>query len=102
MARYKYGAGAPDTIAAHALGAFLLKVTVWNVTISATFFSVGSALFSYLLLRGRVIAVPLPRLGIVASLLFAVSLPLQLVGFLRGVGLLIWLPMLVFEVTIAS
>jgi hypothetical protein len=96
------GADAPDSVAAYALGAFLLKVTVWNVTISATLFSVGSTLFSYLLLRGRMIPVPLAWLGIVASVLLVVSLPLQLVGFFGGlVGGLIWLPMLVFEVTIA-
>lgn len=95
------GADAPDPTAAYALGAFLLKVTVWNVTSAATFFSVGSTLFSYLLLRGRIVPVPLAWLGIVASVLLLVSLPLQLVGFFRGAGLLIWLPMLVFEVTIA-
>jgi hypothetical protein len=96
------GADAPDTAAAHALGAFLLKVTVWNVTIAATLFSVGSTLFSYLLLRGRMIPVPLAWLGIVASVLLVVSLPLQLIGFFGGlVGGLIWLPMLVFEVAVA-
>ena len=96
------GASAPDAAAAHALGAFLLKVQGWNVTIAATFFAVGSALFSYLLMRGRMIPVALSWLGILASVLLMVSLPVQLAGFFSGpVFNLVWLPMLVFEVTIA-
>ena len=96
------GANAPDAAAAHALGAFLLKVQGWNTIISATFFAVGSTLFSYLLLRGRMIPVALAWLGVLASVLLVVGLPVQLVGFLSGpVGGLIWLPMLVFEVALA-
>ncbi len=96
------GTSSPDVAAAHALGAFLLKVQVWNITISATFFSVGSTLFSYLLLRGRMIPVALAWLGVLASILLVVLLPTQLVGFFTGpVGWFMWLPMLVFEVTLA-
>jgi hypothetical protein len=96
------GANAPDATAAYALGAFLFKVPRWNTMISATFFAVGSTLFSYLLLRGRMVPLALAWLGVVASVLLVVSLPLQLIGFLGGLfGGLIWLPMLVFEVTIA-
>jgi hypothetical protein len=96
------GPGAPDPAAAYALGAFLLKVKVWNVTIAATFFAVGSTLFSYLLLRGRMVPVLLAGLGVLASVLLVVGLPLQLVGFFSGpVGFIMWLPMLVFELTIA-
>jgi len=94
--------GAPDAAPAHALGAFLLNVRGWSGTISATFFAVGSTLFSYLLLRGRIVPVPLAWLGVVASILLVVDLPLELAGFLDGsVGWLIWLPMLVFEVALA-
>jgi len=93
------GANAPDTGAAHALGAFLLR---GNVALAATFFAVGSTLFSYLLLRGRMIPIPLAWLGLVASVLLVVGLPLQLAGFLRGqVTSLMWLPMLAFEVPLA-
>ena len=93
------GASAPDTAAAHALGAFLLR---GNVALTAIFFAVGSTLFSYLLLRGRMIPIPLAWLGVVASILLVVSLPLQLAGFLRGpVTSLMWLPMLAFEVPLA-
>ncbi len=96
------GANAPDAEAAHALGAFLFKVRGWNTIIGATFFAVGSTLFSYLLLRGRMVPVPLAWLGVVASVLLVVGLPAQLVGFFAGpVGWFMWLPMLVFEVTLA-
>lgn len=90
------GANAPDAAAARALGAFLLRR---NPLVPATFFSVGSTLFSWLLLRGRMIPIPLAWLGVVASVLLVVGLPLQLAGFLRGpVTQLMWLPMAAFEV----
>lgn len=93
------GAGAPDTAAAHALGQFLLKD---YVALTATLFAVGSALFSYLFLRGRMIPIPLAWLGVAASVLLVVGLPLQLAGFLRGpVAMFMWLPMLAFEVPLA-
>jgi hypothetical protein len=93
------GPDAPDAAAADALGTFLLKVRGWNTTIAATLFAVGSTLFSWLLLRGRMIPVPLAWLGVVASVLLAVGLPLQLAGFLAGpVTQLMWLPMAAFEI----
>ena len=59
----------------------------------------GSSLFSYLLLGGRTIPVLLAWIGIVASLLLVVCLPLQLAGLLSGpVTLYAWIPMLAFEV----
>jgi len=96
------GTDAPDAAAAHALGAFLLKVGAWKGLISATLFAVGSTLISYLLLRGRMIPIPLAWLGIVSSVLLVTGLPLQLAGFLSGpVTSLMWLPMLAFEVPLA-
>jgi hypothetical protein len=74
----------------------------------AIFFAVGSAVFSWLLLRGRMIPVVLAWLGVVASLLLVVILPLQRAGLLGGamgwsssVTWLLWFPMLVFEVALA-
>jgi len=99
------GANAPDPPAAHALGAFLLKMGAWSP--AATFFAVGSTLFSWLFLRGRMIPVALAWLGVLASVLLVVILPLQLAGFLGAVDWLgpvtwlMWLPMLVFEVALA-
>jgi hypothetical protein len=96
------GAHAPDAAAAGVLGMLLLEVGARNTIVAATFFAVGSTLFSYLFLRGRVVPVPLAWLGIVASALLVVGLPAQLAGFLAGpAGLFMWLPALVFEVTLA-
>jgi hypothetical protein len=75
---------------------------------SAIYFSVGSLFFSWLLLRGRLIPVIMAWLGVIASALLIVILPLQLVGLFGGtmswassVTWLIWLPMLIFEVALA-
>jgi hypothetical protein len=75
---------------------------------AAFFFAVGSTLFSWLLLRGRLIPVALAWLGVIASALLVVILPLQLAGLFGGptswsasVTWLIWLPMLVFELVLA-
>ena len=100
------GANAPEAGATQALGAFLLKVGGWQSLISATFFAVGSTFFSWLLLRGRMIPVPLAWLGVAASVLLVVGVPLQLAGFLSAhahslVASLMWLPMLAFEVPLA-
>jgi len=98
------GAGAPvmEPAAANALGDFLFRVQGWNTIIAATFFAVGSALFSYLFLRGRIIPVQLAWLGVVASVLLVVGLPLQLAGFLSGsITSVMWVPMALFEVPLA-
>ena len=74
----------------------------WKTTVGATFFAVGSTLFSWLLLRGRMIPVALAWLGVLASVLLVVGLPLQLAGVLGGSATqLMWLPMAAFEVPLA-
>jgi hypothetical protein len=85
--------------------ASLLQVR-WNQ--NAIFFAVGSTLFAYLFLRGRMIPAALAWLGFLASVSLVVILPLQLAGLFGGrsnwfgaVTWLMWLPMLVFEVTLA-
>ncbi|HEV8579601.1 MAG TPA: DUF4386 domain-containing protein [Thermoanaerobaculia bacterium] len=93
------GANAPDPAAAHALGAFLLMGQ--GAINGAGFFALGSTLFSCLLLRGRVVPVPLAWLGVVSSALLAVVLPLRLAGFIPHLGWLFWMPALVFEVALA-
>lgn len=91
------GALAPDTATVTALATLFSNAGLWNT--GATFFAVGSALFSWLFLRGRMIPIPLAWLGIVASVLLALTLPLQLTGVIaNSVAQLIWLPMLAFEV----
>lgn len=96
------GAATPDRAAAHALGALLLQQGGWTGSIAAACFAVGSTLYSYLFLRARSIPVLLAGLGVVASVLLVVAIPLQLVGFLRGpVAYFVWIPMAVFEVALA-
>jgi hypothetical protein len=92
------GALEAEAAATHTLGAYLLR---GDMAFTATFFAVGSTLFSYLFLRGRMIPVPLAWLGVVGSALLVVGLPLQLAGFFRGLGAqLMWLPVAVFELTL--
>ena len=92
------GPNAPDTGAAHALGAYLLS---GGMAVPAIFFAVGSTLFCYLLWRGRMIPRPLAWLGVAASVVLVVALPLQLVELLHGpITSLMYLPMLAFEVTV--
>jgi hypothetical protein len=77
---------------------------------AAIFFAVGSTIFCWLLLRGRLIPVVLAWLGLIASILLVVILPLQLAGLFGGptgwswsasVTWLVWMPMLVFEVILS-
>jgi hypothetical protein len=94
-------AAAPDAAAGQALGALLLQQGGAGTIIAATCFAVGSMLYSYLFLRAGSIPVSLAWLGIVASVLLAVALTVQLAGFLRGpVTYYVWIPMAVFEVTL--
>ena len=94
------GPGAPDTASAHALAALLTRLEGLRVLTSATLFAVGSTIFCWLLLRGRMIPVPLAWLGVLSSLLLVAILPFQLMGFFRGPAYqVVWLPMAVFELT---
>lgn len=95
------GASAPDPGAARALGAFFLKMGA-TFNASAFFFAVGSTLFWWLLLRGRMIPVALAWLGVLASILTVVCFPLQLIGLLDGpVTSFMWFPILLSEVALA-
>ncbi len=94
-------ASALDPGAAAALGAFFLK-TETSFTASALFFALGSTLFSWLLLRGRMIPVALAWFGVLASLLPVVCFPPQFVGLLGGpVATVMWYPVLLFELALA-
>lgn len=80
---------------------FLFKVKGWNVNLAATFFAVGSTIFCWLLLRGRVIPVSLAWLGLIASVLLVIGLPLRMIGALGGVtAQLLWIPMAAFEIPV--
>lgn len=85
-----------DAAAVQALSTVLQKGRTYNTTLGATFFAVGSLIFCWLLLRGRVIPAALAWIGIAASLLLVAVLPMQLAG--ATISPYAWLPMLVFEV----
>lgn len=94
------GSGA-NAAAAQTLGTFLLAARRFNPTIGALFFTVGSTAFCWLLLRGKMIPMALAWLGVIASVLLVVALPLELAGALRGsVTNLIWIPMALFEIPV--
>ena len=96
------GADAPDPATAGALGAFLMKLPNSGFSLPAIFFAVGSTIFACLLLRGRLVPAALAWLGVLASILVVIILPMELVGISFGVvNKAMWLPMLVFEVTLA-
>jgi hypothetical protein len=95
------GPNAPDAAGAQALGALLLKLGSWKTASTAILFAAGSTVFSYLLLRGRMIPVALAWLGVIGSALLFVGLPLQLAGFVSGtVTQLMWIPVALFELTL--
>ena len=75
---------------------------------SAIYFAVSSLLFSWLFLRGGLVPAALARLGVYASALLVLILPLQLAGLFGGsmgwastATWLVWMPMLLFEITLA-
>jgi hypothetical protein len=70
------------------------------------YFAVASTIFSWLLLRGRMIPAPLAWLGVIASGLLVVLLLLQPAFGVRmswssPFTWAVWLPLLVFELTLA-
>lgn len=94
------GTDALDAASAHALAAYLMRGE--GMAFTATFFAVGSTLFAWLLLRGRMIPAILAWIGVFASVLLMICLPLQLVGFLHSsLTQWMWLPMFFFEVPLA-
>jgi hypothetical protein len=93
--------GAEPTAAAETIAGYLLETSRWGPAIGGTLFAVGSTVFSYLLLRGRVVPAPLAWLGVLASVLLVIVLPLELGGLVRGLVVqLSWLPMAAFELTL--
>jgi hypothetical protein len=102
LAKAGGGTGAPDIPTTNALRTFLL-MPVPSVPVGSIFFAVGSLIFSYLLLRGRMVPVSIAWLGVFALGLLVVVLPLHLAGFSTGplTGYYQWLPALVFQVVLA-
>ena len=102
LAKAGVGPGAPDISTINALRTFLL-MPVPGVPLGTVFFALGSTIFCYLLLRGRMVPVPIAWMGLLSSGLLAVALPAQIAGFSTGPlnGYYQWLPALVSQTTLA-
>jgi hypothetical protein len=86
--------------AGESLGAFVLDDSVF---VPATFFAVGSTIFSWLLLKGRMVPIWLAWLGVISSAVVAVGLPLETLQLLRStVVQLLWIPVAIFEIVLAA
>jgi hypothetical protein len=93
---------AENAAPAQALGALLLKERGASGLFAALGFAIASTVFSYLFLKARSIPAWLSSLGVFASALLVVLLPLQIGGFIRApITNFMWLPMLVFELVLA-
>jgi hypothetical protein len=96
----------PD-LALLALGCRFIEAIPGDQNSSPIFFAVGSTIFAWLLLRGRMIPIWLARFGVIASVLLVVLLFVQragvfaiALGWSSPVTWALWFPMLIFEVTL--
>lgn len=74
-----------------------------GVPVASVFFAVGSTVFYYLLLRGKMLPPALAWFGVLTSALLLVTVPLQLAGYSTGPvsGYLQWVPSLLFQLVLA-
>jgi hypothetical protein len=63
-------------VATQTLATFVFAARRLNPLVCATFFAVGSTLFAWLLLRARLVPVAVSWLGVIASALLVIVLPL--------------------------
>jgi hypothetical protein len=102
VAKASIAATGLEAAGAQALGASLLDRGGGTVLVASTCFALGSTLYSYLFLRARSIPLWMAWLGVVASAMLALVLPLRVAGVIHGpVIYYVWIPMAVFEVTFA-
>ena len=95
-------ANSAESAAALSLGGVLLSLQGLTTLIAATTFAIGSTLFAWLFLRARSIPLWLAWLGVVASVLLVIVLPLQIAGAIGGaMAMYAWIPMAAFEVIFA-
>jgi hypothetical protein len=97
----------PD-LALLALACRLIEAIPGDENRSSIFFAIGSTIFAWLFLHGRMIPVWLAWLGVIASVLLVFLLFVQRAGvfaasFTQSAPLAygLWFPMLIFEVTLA-
>jgi hypothetical protein len=91
-----------ELASARVLGELVSSVENLSTNIGAIFFAVGSTLYSYLFFKARSIPAPLAGLGLVASLMLVIGVPLQTAAghsTVAGVSAAIWIPMFIFEIS---
>ena len=88
--------------AAYPLASLLFKLDGYVTLVSASFFAFGSTFFTYLLLRGRIVPLPLAALGVIGSIMIAFGIPAQTAGYVsRSVTDLMFIPVAGFEIIVA-
>ena len=94
-------AGRLDPVSGNTLASFLLQADNVTTLIGSTFFAVGSIVFAWLFLRGRLIPVWLAWLGVIGSALAALVMTLQLAGLAGGLlTQVIWIPVAIYELVL--
>jgi len=94
-------AGGPDAGTITVLGGQMLRGGAVGGA-GAFLFGLGSLCFCWLFVRSRTIPAWLAWIGLVASALWVIGMPLQLGGFLGGPATYVmWISMAVFELTVA-
>jgi hypothetical protein len=93
------GAPAPDAAASHVLADYLMS---GSGTVAALCFAIASLIYSWLFWRARSIPAWLAGFGVLASVLWVVGLPAQMLGWFTGSATYaMWIPMALFEIALA-
>lgn len=100
LALFWLGTAGGDETSTLTIAGLLFKSGSWTFLLASTCFAIGSLIFSYLFLRARTIPVALAWIGVIASAILVVAMPLQLAGLIKGT-MLVWIPMIFFEVPLA-
>jgi Domain of unknown function (DUF4386) len=95
----KGAAGTLEEAATQNMATLLLQEN--SASVGATLFAIGSTIFVWLLLRGRMVPRVIAVLGVLGSALLVIALPGELAGFYRN-GWWVWLPCLFFELSLAA
>ena len=96
------GADAPGPAARDALAASLMELPGWSAPLAERSSRWGAPSSPIFWCAAGWSPPRLAWLGLAASILLVVALPLQLVGILEGtISYVVWIPMAVFEVVLA-
>jgi hypothetical protein len=79
----------------------IIRSTRHATLVASFFFAVGSTAFAWILMRARLAPGSLAALGLFGSLLPAVTMPLQIIGALRGFPTqVLWILLFLFEIAL--